>query len=116
MEEQNEVEIAARQSGKTSQTERDPLLPDRACIERDSRFHSPALPYLGVRVSGVERNDVVEYCVSGRWARIGQLDETGRAKPLRGYKMQADLRENVDVEPFWKAQPPRQVRRALARS
>lgn len=93
-------------------------IPDRLCIERNSRFNSPAVDYIAVRIDGQERDsDVVEYCISEGWARIGVKGPDGRIlrQPGRVYDLQTNRLSGVKVEPYWKSPPPRNVRRALAR-
>lgn len=93
-------------------------IPNRLCIEGNSRFHSAATPYIGVRIDGEESKDVVEYCVSGRWVRLGKRATPGGPilrKPFSVHELQTEMLHDVTVEPYWRSQPSRQVRRALAR-
>lgn len=95
-------------------------IPDRLCIEGDSPYHSAATPYIGVKINGSteDSGDVVEYCVSKRWVRLGVRPEPG--KPIKRvpgsmYKLETTRLDDVAVEVYWRTQPSRQVRRALAR-
>ena len=93
--------------------------PDRLCIEHTSRFFSTSCTHVGVKLSvkggeQYETNNIVEYCASGRWVRMGRRDESG--KLVRNRKAYETTRyENVDIELYWRYGPSRQVRRALKR-
>lgn len=93
--------------------------PDRLCIEVKSRFFSTSCPHVGVKISHsgnepIESNDIVEYCASGRWIRLGKRDEAGKLVRVRG-GFDTTRIENVDIELYWRYGPSRQVRRALKR-
>jgi hypothetical protein len=94
-------------------------IPDRLCIEGNSRYHSPATPYIGVRINGSaeDSGDVVEYCVSGRWVRLGVRGTDGSINRVPGklHDLETTRLDDVAVEVYWRIQPSRQVRRALAR-
>lgn len=92
-------------------------IPDRLSIEGDSPFFSSATLYVGVRLDGEENRDVVEYCVSGGWARLGVRGADGQIKRAGGhpYRLETTRRDKVAVEPYWRIEPSRQVRRAMAR-
>ncbi len=94
--------------------------PDRLCIEHKSRFFSTSCPYVGVKISYdetsqvFESNDIVEYCLSGRWVRLGKRDAAGNLiKHRSGFE--TTRYENVHIELYWRYGPSRQVRRALKR-
>ena len=93
--------------------------PDRLCIEHKSRFFSTSCPHVGVKISHggsepIESNDIVEYCSSGRWIRLGKRDAAGNlVKHRTGFE--TTRLENVDIELYWRYGPSRQVRRALKR-
>lgn len=99
--------------------DRDPDLPDRLSIERDSPFYSSAIQFVGVRIAGVESRDVVEYCISGRWVRLAvrnEADEIKRDPERRPHGLQTTRLDGVEIEPYWRQQPSRQIRRALRRA
>ena len=57
--------------------------PDRACINKGHRFYFRNTAAIGVSIDGVDQaGTVVEYCVSGSWARCYEL-EPGTLKPKR---------------------------------
>lgn len=96
----------------------DPDLPDRLCIERDSPHYSSSTALIGVRVNGEDNGNVVEYCVSGGWVRLGVRDHEEKIKrdpQRRPYGLQTTRLDGVEVEPYWRQNPSRQVRRAMAR-
>lgn len=75
-----------------------PTFPDRLSVDPSSRFYDEAIlaRNVGIRLNGVEYNNVEEYCISQGWIRttIGNtLDRRG--KPL------TITRKGV-VEPFFK--------------
>lgn len=78
----------------------DPTIPDRVCVERSSRYYVGGIGrMLGVLIDGKEYKDVIEYSVSGGWARI-----RGQTEAVYG-----------TIAPYWHTPPSRQVRRQLAR-
>lgn len=96
------------------QTEIISEFPDRLCIEAMSKFFSTSCAYVGVRVDGVESNDIVEYCLSGRWVRIGQRD-AGNNLIRERLNFKTTHKWDVDIELYWRYPASRQVRRALKR-
>ncbi len=88
-------------------------LPDRVCLERPSAFYDPIVSELGVRIDGVDQDSVIEFCVSERWARIGERDIRGTLIPsaARGTYTTRKV-EDVTVEPYWRQALSRQQRRA----
>lgn len=87
------------------------LLPDRISIERPSPHYDEIVSELGVRIDGIDQDSVVEYCVSGRWARIGERDHRGKLIwEFDHYR--ARRVEDVTVEPYWRKPLSRQMRRA----
>lgn len=80
-------------------------LPDRLCIDKSSPyFGDPALTNrIGVRFKGVERTNVVEYCVSEGWVRLGVRDYRGRMSQYGDGNWRATPRTQGLVEPYWKA-------------
>lgn len=73
--------------------------PVRLSIEPHSPFFWAGIScHIGVRVNEVERNDIREYCSEGGWVTTAKGHEPG-----------------VKVEPYWRIQPSRQIRRQLKR-
>lgn len=88
-------------------------LPDHVSIERKNPYYDPCVDNLGVRIDGIEQDSVVEYCVSGGWARIGERDHGGKLIwEFDHYR--ARRVEGVKVEPYWRRALSRQQRRARA--
>lgn len=88
-------------------------VPDRVSIERPSAHYDPCVDNLGVRIDGIEQDSVVEYCVSGGWARIGERDHRGKLIwEFDHYR--ARRVDGVKVEPYWRRALSRQQRRARA--
>lgn len=59
---------------------RSPCVPDRLCAQKDSRFYVHNHPEVRVSIDGVDfTGRVVEFCISGRWARVISLDAEGKA-------------------------------------
>jgi len=69
--------------------------PDRLCADPRSRYFDEALLErgIGVRINGVERHDVEEYCVSEGWVRI----PAGRSLDRRGRPMTLKQKGTVEV-------------------
>jgi hypothetical protein len=89
----------------------DPDIPLRMSVERRSRYYAGVGQFLGVRIDGKDAQNVIEYDVTGGWARIA-----------KGGKVRWDHRGLADtdtvhgkIEPYWRVQPSRQVRRQLRR-
>jgi hypothetical protein len=62
--------------------------PDRLSADPRSRYFDAALldRGIGIRINGVERTDVEEYCVSEGWVRLPvgrSLDRRGRPMTLK---------------------------------
>lgn len=95
----------------------DPECPDRVSISRSSSHYYPMIGlYLGVRINGEERKDVVEYCASEGWAKIGEKDDKGDIKTDWKGNPKSTTKYDVHVAPYWKERPSRQVRRAMLRA
>jgi hypothetical protein len=69
--------------------------PDRLSADPRSRYFDAALldRGIGVRINGVERTDVEEYCVSEGWVRL----PVGRSLDRRGRPMTLKTGGKVDV-------------------
>lgn len=90
------------------------LLPKRVCIEHDSPYYTPCGSYIGVRFKGEDvTGRVVEYNVTMGWVRLVAPELTG--KPLTRQQIKAAEQRFGEVEPYWRIQPSRQVRRQLER-
>ena len=109
----------AHETAETVEIEKpeiDPDIPDRICVERDSRHYANVGSMLGIRIDGVETENVVEYCISKGWVRVGRMVNGKLARTLGGRgRPITDDRSGVTVEPYWKVQPSRQIRRQLRR-
>ena len=76
----------------------DNAFPDRLCVDPASPWYDEKLlsRNIGIRLNGVERTNVEEYCISEGWIRaaVGKtLDRRGRSLTMQ-YK--------GTVEPFFK--------------
>ena len=71
--------------------------PDRLATSPDSPFHDAAVLErgVGVRVKGVEKTNVDEYCVSEGWVRLA----VGKAVDRKGNAMTVKLQG--EVEPYF---------------
>ena len=88
-------------------------IPDRMSIDRASQFYSLGGEFVGVKVNDEDLTGrVVEFCVSGGWARV-----TDQPKGTRLTYQQVKDAPKVygTVEVYWAREPNRQVRRQLAR-
>lgn len=85
---------------------RDPSLPpDRLCGRYTSQYYNKEAMQrgVGVRINGKERTDVLEYCVSGGWARHYKRDGMGRVTAI-----ESELKTtNAVVEPYYRRPPPK---------
>lgn len=53
-------------------------VPDRLSSEKGSKYYSTLGKRLGISINGVEQHEtVVEYCISGMWARVRLKDSQG---------------------------------------
>jgi hypothetical protein len=73
-------------------------LPDRLCVDPASRHYDEKLlaRNIGIRLNGVVRTNVEEYCVSEGWIRA----TVGKALDRRGKPLTIQLKGTV--EPFFK--------------
>lgn len=88
-------------------------IPDRMSIDRASPFYVPCGEFVGIKVNEEDLTGrVVEFCVSGGWARV-----TDQPKGTRLTYQQVKDAPKVygTVEVYWAREPNRQVRRQLAR-
>jgi Protein of unknown function (DUF3297) len=75
-----------------------PALPDRLSVDpRSPHYNEHVLRHaVGIRFAGVEKTNVVEYCVSENWVRV----DAGKAKDRRGNPLTIKL--TGAVEPYYK--------------
>ncbi|MBN9064776.1 MAG: glutathione peroxidase [Rhizobiales bacterium 65-9] len=73
-------------------------LPDRLSTDPNSPFHDAEILArdIGVRLNGVEKNNVEEYCVSEGWARV----TAGKALDRRGNPI--TIKVKGVVEPYFR--------------
>src|SRR4051794_39028372 len=70
---------------ETSAMPEERVVPNRLSVDPASDYYDKdAIPGLHVFIDGKEVRNVVEYCMSGRWARIYQVDGRGKPKRERG--------------------------------
>ena len=74
------------------------LLPDRLSIDPGSPYYNESLIQrgVGIRLNGVEKTNVEEYCVSEGWVRVN----AGKSRDRRGRPLTMKLRGTV--EPYLK--------------
>jgi hypothetical protein len=70
-------------------------LPDRLSVDPRSRFHNAELlaAGIGIRINGVERSDVEEYCISEGWIKVAH----GKARDRRGMPILLTLKGSVEA-------------------
>jgi hypothetical protein len=73
-------------------------LPDRLCVDPSSRYYNEKLlaRNIGIRINGVERTNVEEYCVSEGWIRVA----IGKTVDRRGRPLTVQFKGTI--EPFFK--------------
>ena len=76
----------------------DETLPDRLCVDPDSKFHDADVlaKGIGVRFKGEEKTNVEEYCVSEGWVRLAVGNRVDRRGKQLTIKLQGE------VEPFFR--------------
>jgi len=75
-----------------------PDFPDRLSVDPRSPHHVAAIVEqdIGIRLNGLERCDVEEYCISEGWVRV----PAGKARDRRGQPLLIKLKGTV--EPFYR--------------
>jgi hypothetical protein len=70
-------------------------LPDRLSVDPKSKFHNAELLArgIGIRVNGIERKDVEEYCLSEGWVKVAHA----RARDRRGQPILMMVRGAVEA-------------------
>ena len=71
-------------------------LPDRLSIDPNSPYYNESLIQsgVGIRLNGVEKTNVEEYCVSEGWIRIAA---GGKARDRRGRPLMMKLHGTVEA-------------------
>lgn len=72
--------------------------PDRLCVDPSSKFYDETFlsREIGIRLNGIERTNVEEYCISEGWIRVA----VGKTLDRRGRPLTLTLKGTV--EPFFK--------------
>lgn len=52
--------------------------PNRACVNKSSPYYSADCVRIAISIDGVEQSRVIEYSVSGGWARRYRTDAQGK--------------------------------------
>ncbi len=70
-------------------------LPDRLSIDASSPFYNAELltKGVGVKINGVEKTNVEEYCISEGWVRV----PAGKARDRRGNPLTLKIKGDVEV-------------------
>lgn len=88
-------------------------IPNRLCIQRDSPYYTSAGVYVGVIFNGQEVSGrVVEFNRAMGWVRLANV-QPGEA--VGQHEARTAPQSFGKVEPYWREQPSRQIRRQLAR-
>lgn len=71
------------------------VLPDRLSIDASSPFYNAELltKGVGVKINGVEKTNVEEYCISEGWVRV----PAGKARDRRGNPLTLKIKGDVEV-------------------
>ncbi len=69
--------------------------PDRLAIDPRSPFHDATLLArgIGIRLNGVEKTMVEEYCISEGWVKVA----AGKSRDRRGNPLMLTLKGNVEA-------------------
>ena len=88
----------------TAPAEDRPALPDRLSVDPRSPHHVAAVCEhdIGILLSGKERHDVEEYCVSEGWVKV----PAGKTLDRKGRPLLIKLKGTV--APFYRTVPPAQ--------
>jgi hypothetical protein len=70
-------------------------LPDRLSIDPSSPYYNESLIQrgVGIRLNGVEKTNVEEYCISEGWIRVS----AGKARDRKGRPLMMKLRGTVEA-------------------
>ncbi len=77
-------------------TESAPIqLPDRLSVDQMSPYYNPDLLVrgVGVKINGVEKTNVEEYCISEGWVRV----PAGKARDRKGNQLTLKIKGDVEV-------------------
>jgi len=77
-------------------------LPDRLDVNPKGKYHDADVLKrgIGIRINGVERHDVEEYCISEGWIRVA----AGKARDRSGNPMTIKLKGTVEA--YYADAPP----------
>ena len=72
-----------------------PPMPDRLSVDPRSPHHVAAVftHEIGIRLNGLERFDVEEYCISEGWVKV----PAGRSLDRKGHPMMIKLKGTVEA-------------------
>ena len=72
-----------------------PPMPDRLSTDPKSPHHDAAVfeRDIGIRLSGKERSDVAEYCISEGWVKV----PAGKARDRKGQPLMIKLKGKVEA-------------------
>ena len=78
-----------------SETPTRPEMPDHLPTDPRSPHHARAVfeHEIGIRLNGIERNDVAEYCISEGWVRVA----AGKAVDRKGQPLLIKLKGPVEA-------------------
>lgn len=70
-------------------------LPDRLCVDASSPFYNAEIltKGVGVKINGVEKTNVEEYCISEGWVRV----PASKARDRRGNPLTLKIKGDVEV-------------------
>lgn len=88
-------------------------LPNRLSIDRSSRFYTSAGVVVGLVFDGQDvTGRVVEFDRAGGWVRLANVLP---GKTVSSHDVRTAPKSFGKVQPYWRANPSRQIRRQLAR-
>ncbi len=72
-----------------------PTLPDRLSVDQSSPYYNADLLVrgVGVKINGVEKTNVEEYCISEGWVRV----PAGKARDRHGNQLTLKIKGDVEV-------------------
>lgn len=88
-------------------------IPNRLSIDRSSRFYTSAGVVVGLVFDGQDvTGRVVEFDRAGGWVRLANVLP---GKTVSNHDVRTAPKSFGKVQPYWRANPSRQIRRQLAR-